>query len=220
MMNKPRPIPLKPFYMIRHGQTEANAARIMAGSIDSPLTELGREQAKHAQRIVALLKVKPAAVFHSHLSRARDTANIINEALDVKTYEDPNLGEIHAGQLEGAPYEECEDLFNGWPIIEGGEHPNEFFTRVKHGKSNAIKRYNEPVLIVCHGGVMRAFGEIHGISIPGRFQNAHLYEFIPNQEKQHFPWDVFDYDLCEKTENLTRKKSDIYEYALASQIAS
>ncbi len=38
-------IPAKPFYMIRHGQTEANRDLILQGQMDSPLTTLGREQA-------------------------------------------------------------------------------------------------------------------------------------------------------------------------------
>lgn len=213
------PIPLKRFYMIRHGQTEANAARLMAGSIDSPLTEFGRQQAIAAQKTVAALQNKPVAIFHSHLSRARDTAHIINETLSVELFEDPDLGEIHAGQLEGAPYDDCNTLFNDWPIIKDGENPNEFFERVKRGKSRAIDKFNDPILIVCHGGVMRAFGEIHGIATPGRFENAHLYEFIPNPEKQNFPWDVFDYKLCPETENLIQTKSTIYDSEAVSKIA-
>lgn len=214
------PIPLKPFYMIRHGQTEANAARLMAGSIDSPLTEHGRKQAIQAQKVVSKLDVKPVAVFHSHLSRARDTATTINEALNAPIHEDENLAEIHAGILEGAPYEECGHIFNAWPHVEGGEDPKDFFERVRKGKSKAIELFNEPVLIVCHGGVMRAFGEIHGIATPGAFQNAHLYEFTPNEQKIHFPWDVFDYQLCDQTENLIRTKSDIYDSGLSPKIAS
>ncbi|MBX2833542.1 MAG: histidine phosphatase family protein, partial [Micavibrio sp.] len=31
-------VPIKHFYMIRHGQSEANAAKILAGHTDSPLT--------------------------------------------------------------------------------------------------------------------------------------------------------------------------------------
>ena len=35
------------FYIIRHGQSEANAKGILQGSqIDTPLTELGRSQAQ------------------------------------------------------------------------------------------------------------------------------------------------------------------------------
>lgn len=213
------PVPAKRFYMIRHGQTEANAAQIMAGSIDSPLTELGREQARQVQKVVAAIETKPVAIFHSHLSRARDTALIINEALNVPVYEDPGLAEIHAGELEGAPYDQCRDIFERWPTVPGGESPNEFFERVKQAKLRALKRFNEPVLIVCHGGVMRAFGAIHDLPVPGKFENAHLYEFCPQSEKPQFPWDVYDYRLCPDTEKLIKSKSGIYESASAPSIA-
>ena len=71
-------IPSKHFYMIRHGQTEANAAQIMAGSIDSPLTALGRQQAKNVHDILENLEIKPKTIIHSHLSRAKETAEILN----------------------------------------------------------------------------------------------------------------------------------------------
>lgn len=212
-------IPPKRFFMIRHGQTEANAAQIMAGSMDSPLTETGRSQAKEVQKVIAALETKPAAIFHSHLSRARDTALIINEALGVPVYEDESLAEIHAGDLEGAPYEDCKDLFESWPTIPNGETPNEFFQRVKQAKQRALERFNEPILIVCHGGVMRAFGAIHGLPIPGKFENAHLYEFCPQIEKPNFPWTVFDYKICPQTEKLIKSESTIYESVSADSIA-
>lgn len=213
-------IPAKPFYMIRHGETEANAARIMAGSIDSPLTENGRLQAYEAQKAVEALRIKPVAIFHSHLSRARDTAMIINENLGLPSFEDSDLAEIHAGDLEGASYEECVELFNGWPTIPNGESPDEFFSRVKRGKSRAIEKFNEPILIVCHGGVMRAFGDMHGLQTPGKFKNAHLYEFQPTTQKSNFPWNVFDYEICPKTENLIKSRATIYDSASADKMAS
>lgn len=206
--------------MIRHGQTEANAARKMAGSMDSPLTELGRQQAYAVHNVIKALDTKPAAIFHSHLSRARDTAAIINEVLDVELFEDADLAEIHAGVLEGAPYEECDHIFTSWPDIPEGETANGFFDRVKRGKTKAINAFDEPVLIVCHGGVMRAFGEIHGVETPGRFENAHLYGFFPNANKTDFPWDIFDYRFCEETQTLKKSPSYIYETSVDDAIAS
>ena len=67
---------------------------------------------------------------------------------------------------------------------------------------------------------MRAFGEIHGVPTPGRFQNAHLYEFVPNPQKQNLPWNIFDYKLCSETQNLIRTESNIYDLDSASKIAS
>lgn len=215
------PLPLKPFFMIRHGQTEANAAEIMAGSLDSPLTALGRDQAKAARDVVANLKQKPVAIYHSHLSRARDTAAIINEALNVEMREDADLAEIHAGEWEGVKYDACIHFLDDWAHPPGGETPDEFFERIKRGKSRAISAHDEPVLIVCHGGVMRAFGELYGLRVPGRFENAHLYEFIPAAEQPRFPWQVHDYRLCNNTRTLLKNEAGIYADVLsADAIAS
>lgn len=209
------PLPLKPFYMIRHGQTEANAAEKMAGSLDSPLTALGRDQAKTARDVVATLSVKPVAIFHSHLSRARDTAHIINEVLGAPMFEDADLAEIHAGEWEGITYDACRHFLDDWAQAPGGETPDEFFERIKRGKSKALQMFNEPILIVCHGGVMRAFGELYNLRVPGRFANAHLYEYSPKSEilerSEKFPWQVHDYTLCNTTRTAIKNISRIYE---------
>lgn len=202
-------LPLRHFYMMRHGQTEANANEVMAGSTDSPLTKLGREQAFQAQKIVSMLEKKPTHIYHSHLSRARDTAAIINEVLHIEMTQDPDLAEICAGSMEGRPWSECIDIFDGWVQTPGGEHPNDFFTRVKNGKTRALSAENSLPLIVCHGGVMRAFGALYGYDAPALFKNAHLYEFMPAQE-EHFPWTVYDYELCSETKILKRNLSDMY----------
>ena len=211
-------IPLQHFYMIRHGQTEANANQVMAGSTDSPLTQFGIEQAHQAKKIVKLLDIHPAAIYHSHLSRARDTAAIINEALNLPMFEDPDLSEICAGEMEGRPWEDCVGIFEGWVQTPGGEHPKDFFARVKNGKTRAIENTDGVPLIVCHGGVMRAFGALYGYDAPAIFKNAHLYEFVPAEEEP-FPWTVYDYELCSETKVLKRNLSSIYQ-APADEIAS
>lgn len=202
-------LPVKQFYMIRHGETEANAAQIMAGWTDSPLTETGRQQARKTQKIFLNLEIRPTAIIHSNLSRAKETAEIINQVLNIDLHEDPDLAEMNAGDMEGQPYETVRPLFEGWPIIKNAEHPQEFFDRVKRAKRKALSM-NGPVLIVCHGGVMRAFGEIYGISAPSKFKNAHLHDFHPNDEAMHFPWNVYHYDICDITGSILKEKSEMY----------
>lgn len=188
------PLPLKHFYMIRHGQTEANEAQIMAGSLDSPLTDMGKDQARAVQNTVKTLEIKPSAIIHSNLSRARDTAAIINEALNVPMYEEPDVAELHAGDWEGVPYDECSDLLSGWPTPPNGESFDEFCARIKRGKRNVLNQHDGPILIVSHGGVFRALGGLYGLKTPGIFRNCHLYEFQPDTSHKHFPWSVFSYD--------------------------
>ncbi len=206
------PLPLKHFYMMRHGQTEANASEIMAGSTDSPLTEFGREQAQTAQKVIQKIAPLPVKIFHSHLSRARDTAAIINEVLNAPMIEDPDLAEICAGDMEGRPWSECTGIFDGWVQTPGGEHPDDFFIRVKRAKKRALNETPDgSPLIVCHGGVMRGFGAIYGADAPALFRNAHLYEFTPSTDK-NFPWQVFDYEICSKDNIVKKNISHMYKY--------
>lgn len=192
-------IPRKHFYMIRHGETEANAARIMAGSLDSPLTENGRNQARAIHVVIEALSVRPARIIHSQLSRARDTAMIINEALSVAIHEDPDYAELHAGDWEGVPYDDCPQLLKDWIDPPGGESCNDFFARIKRAKIRALEDETGPVMIVTHGGVFRAFLKLHNINLEG-VKNCMLYEFEPMENLEGkptspFPWNVWRYDI-------------------------
>ncbi len=198
------PLPAKHFYMIRHGETEANRDRIMAGSMDSPLTDNGRNQAQSVQDIVLKLEIRPSIIVHSNLSRARETARIINEALNVPIYEDPDLAELHAGDWEGVPYEVCDELLTGWPTPPNGETFTDFCSRIKRGKINNLSKHEGPILIVSHGGVFRGLGGIYGLHTPGIFKNCHLYEFQP-ADIETFPWHVWSYEECG-----TRLKSEVF----------
>lgn len=187
-------IPAKHFYMIRHGQTEANLNRIMAGSLDSPLTALGRQQADEARIIIEQLEVKPTRIIHSNLSRARDTAHIINTNLGLPMDEDPDIAEIHVGELEGAPWEACQ-FFDEFIDPPSGETFPQFFQRIQRAKKRALENNPGPVLIVCHGGVFRALWKMYGHNMAG-VRNCHLHEFMPLPERKTFPFlsHVYDYD--------------------------
>ncbi len=201
-------IPAKHFYMIRHGQTEHNAARLLAGHTDSQLTDLGRTQATAVQNVVSRLEVKPEFIVHSNLSRARDTATIINEALDVPMTEDADIAEHYCGDWEGTPYSECESMLTGWDTPPNGECFDAFCARIKRCKINTLNKPESPALIVCHGGVFRGFGRLYSLNTPGIFKNCHLYEFIPNSENPAFPWDVWSYH--HEDEILHRSKETVF----------
>ncbi len=187
-------IPLKRFYMIRHGQTIANKERVMAGWTDSPLTEKGRRQAKEALTALHALETKPKTIVHSNLSRARDTAEILNTALNAPIHETKNLAEIHAGDWEGVSYDiSYQPLVTG-NNPPGGETYETFCLRVARGISHYMDSHDNPVLFVTHGGVFRAMGMFYGVTAYG-FKNCHLYEFEPNPDSKTFPWIVWQYDI-------------------------
>ncbi len=184
------------FYMIRHGQTEANAAEIMAGQMNSPLSELGRRQAELARTVVEGLEIAPKIIVHSHLDRARDTALTINRSLNLPMIEDKDISEIFVGEWEGTNYRISLELYLEGVDPPGGESHASFRKRV----SNCVRRHcsghEGPVLFVCHGGVMRAVAGIFGFNFD-RFLNCHLYEFQPVLTGDLSRWKVWQHDLME-----------------------
>lgn len=102
-------------YLVRHGQTVFNLERRHQGYIDSPLTELGREQARRAGiALAALLDPPDTVVFSSPLGRAFQTAKIVAEAVAIERpiIVDPDLMEIGMGSCEGITEAE---MAKRWP---------------------------------------------------------------------------------------------------------
>ncbi len=83
--------------LLRHGQASANAAGLLLGRTDAPLTETGRRQ---AAALAAMLGAVTRLV-SSPLVRARDSAVALG--LEVEIEVDDRWIEIDYGTLEGAP---------------------------------------------------------------------------------------------------------------------
>lgn len=190
-------LPARRFYMMRHGESLANVAGTLAGSIDSPLSPTGLAQARQARRVVETLPVPPALIVHSARSRARDTARIVNESLRLPMREDADLGEIHGGDLEGQPYDIFRDHVRQRKDPPGGERLDDFAARIGRAIARALSILPpddpSPILIVAHGGTFRAFGELYGVSIRG-VENCHLIDCIPDPEQGGFPWVLREYE--------------------------
>uniref|UniRef100_UPI00227E2942 histidine phosphatase family protein n=2 Tax=Enterobacterales TaxID=91347 RepID=UPI00227E2942 len=85
-------------YLVRHGETEWNAARRIQGQSDSPLTAMGEHQARLVARRVS--KEGITHIITSDLGRTRRTAQIIADACGCEVISDPRLRELHMGVLE------------------------------------------------------------------------------------------------------------------------
>jgi len=146
------------FYLVRHGESEANAARRFAGQSDSPLTARGRRQAEMVAKELA--KVKFDKVVSSDLSRTRDTAEIIARAQGVPVEIVPELREIDVGDRTGQTFDEVaglpewkDDGFVAWP---GGETLDQVLARTLAAIDRlAGENPGRTILVVGHGGVNR-----------------------------------------------------------------
>jgi broad specificity phosphatase PhoE len=87
---------------VRHGQSTLNAAGLLTGQLDPPLTPLGREQAAALTDVAA----RPFDLYlHSGARRAAETLQIACAAAglpDVAMRADPRWRERSFGDLEGA----------------------------------------------------------------------------------------------------------------------
>jgi len=152
--------------VVRHGQTQWNVEGRWQGTLDSPLTELGRKQALDAAKIVAEYRLD--AVYSSPVGRAVETARIILsssnlpiipvEALrerDHGVYEGLNAAEIEE-RYPGTRYRDCGVSRETWAPPEG-ESMAEVRERVRQFLLDLASRHSgQTVLLVTHSGVVRA----------------------------------------------------------------
>ena len=152
------------FTVIRHGETVANLNCVIQGQSDVPLSPAGEKQARLlAQR---WRRRRFAAVYSSDLSRAVRTAEIVTGGAEIATT--PELREMDLGKWVGHTTAEVAELFpDEWRAFRsasvdcrasGGESRQELLERVTRFFRTAAERHPEQnVLVVTHGGVLRAF---------------------------------------------------------------
>ena len=137
----------RPFFYLRHGETETNRLGLITGATDIELNARGREQALAAARLIQGLKVD--AIYSSPLRRARDTAECVARAVGVPVILVQGIAERGFGELEGKP----RRLLVREATPPGGESLTAFTARVLAALAG-MAGGNRP-LIVAHSGVFR-----------------------------------------------------------------
>lgn len=151
--------------LVRHGETDWNAAGRWQGQTDVPLNATGRAQ---AFALAARLRAEGVrAIATSDLCRARGTAEIVGEALGLPVaFVDADLRERAYGHWEGLTRWECEARFpEEWARHvsdprappPAGESTDALLARILPAIQRAAERLESPAVLVTHGGVMRAF---------------------------------------------------------------
>lgn len=156
-------------YLIRHAESVANAANLLAGRTDFPLTATGKND---AAALAADFSSSHAvdAIWCSPLLRAQQTAAPFVLACDAPLRLDERLQEQHLGRFSGLSYPEveadpayCRERSARWDWIpEGGgesyrmiaDRAQEFLTDLRaHCANEGIAR----VLLVTHAVTLRLF---------------------------------------------------------------
>jgi broad specificity phosphatase PhoE len=187
----------KSFYFIRHGESEWNKMNKFAGGqIDTILTDLGREKALDRMPVFNKLSPMPTHIIHSTLSRAADTAAILNQDRNIPMIANYNLREIDAGEWAGMDNHEVKQKWIGGFSAPNGESLNDFAIRIQKAFNEILSKddYSTP-LIVAHGRIVNAIDTIYKIPMRSlQVQNCEILKFIPSTKNQ-YPWDVYKCDL-------------------------
>lgn len=150
--------------LLRHGQTDWNAQARFQGQADIPLNEIGQRQARAAGR--ALARLGADAVWCSPLTRTRQTAQPLLDALRLEPHFDDRLKEIHVGSWEGFTVDEIErdhpEFYEGLRAgrdmrrSETGETAEETGQRCAQAlREIATAHEGQRVVVVSHGVALK-----------------------------------------------------------------
>lgn len=155
--------PKKTLLIIRHGETEWNAAHRFQGHGDSPLNETGRKQVAALGRRMQAIQFD--TLVSSDLGRAQETAAVIAGCTGHAVQLDRRLRERNYGVLEGLTvpqiteqYGEVLDQFNKDDpeyVLPGGESHRQHYQRnVAFFDDFLSGRFGTNVAAVAHGGAL------------------------------------------------------------------
>ena len=164
--------------LLRHGQSEWNAAGRWQGQADIALSAFGEQQAQDAaERLASQGRGPFRAVVASDLQRTVRTAEIMASRLGVTTVElEPGLREFDAGEWSGLTRPQIEErwpgLLEAWGRnrliqVPGGEARAHFIERIADAVTRIARRYaGHEVLVISHGGVIGTLQDV-GTGEPG-----------------------------------------------------
>jgi probable phosphoglycerate mutase len=146
---------------MRHGEADNNVNRILVGRhIESHLTEIGRQQVRDTANYLKEIVIDK--VFVSPVIRARETAEIVCDVINLDYEIDERLYEIELGKLVGMNYEDIIEKHGNLflKFYSGDEqmlddYGVESFTsvkmRIKHLLDETMERYpDKNIIFVTH----------------------------------------------------------------------
>ena len=187
-----------PIYFIRHGKSEANERNQFAGRQDSPLTHLGKAQARQAGHAIVRKGLIFDEIHVSPLQRARFTAQKIaeisgNPAAPVHISE--ALVERHFGFLQGRnkslwkkvlgyhQYDELLHSSRGAP--QNGETSYEMYYRVRNYYEQVLRpasQSGKTILVVAHKYIVEMFALIVADLTPEDYCDFKIPNSRPSSE--------------------------------------
>ncbi len=154
------------FFVLRHGETTANADRRIQGRSEYPLNDNGRAQAADLAGYLADKGIE--RVFHSPLSRAAETAAIVSSLLGLGPPEaEPLLVELDTGRFSGLTLEEIETRYpeeyrrfkrRSWEAVPDAERASQLYLRAMkawEALGSAAMDSGGNIAAISHGGTIQ-----------------------------------------------------------------
>ena len=151
---------------MRHGRSRADDEGAVEGRYDSPLTEVGRSQARARAEELRSKGGDFDVIIASSLVRASETAEIVGGILGVEVEIDGDWMEIDNGPVAGLPREEAlekyplPDFQNPFdPLVvsaNAGESAWALHCRAARALEKVVRRGPGQYLVVSHGAILDA----------------------------------------------------------------
>lgn len=178
-------IPKRPFYFLRHGQTDWNLEGRYQGHSDIPLNATGIAQAQAAAACLACVPIN--RIVASPLIRAVATAAIVAEKLQKPIHIDRGLVERNFGAFDGLVIHDIKAQHGLGPnqssrdILPPDADPfHEIFERIPPVVGKWMAAYpNELLLFVGHGGVFDALHN-HMLGPRSGRESSHAIPYLAN----------------------------------------
>ena len=165
--------PFTDVVFMRHGTAISNIEQFIDAGIrgeENPLTDEGRKEVEAT--IKSLKKSGITRVVSSPVCRAKQTAQMVADALQIPISFDARLGEIGAGVYDGKYFEEylgARGSLESWKKRgtekDGIESYADLETRMKAVIQDVLTEHvGEKVLIVSHGDALAAYMEWAGVA--------------------------------------------------------
>ena len=187
-------------YLIRHGETVWNAARIVQHP-HTPLSERGEDQARRLGK--RLRSERLGAILSSDYARALATAEAVKRTTGAPIHVQTSLRERSLGDHRGTAFEDLEvDVFGADYHPPNGESWPQFHTRVEQAWqqiSEFARSADGDIAVVSHALVCRALVE-HEVSLPESLRRERLR--FGNTSVTHIEGPPFEVTLLDCTAHL------------------
>jgi broad specificity phosphatase PhoE len=156
------------FYLVRHGQSQANVDRIVQGpSVDTHLTEKGRKQAEELAETLADIHFD--AIYSSDTVRSKETAEIINKRFHSPLLTNATIRERSFGNYVGTNVEAFLAKYKNFDAMSTDEKLAYQIDENEESNLSGLKRLSsfltavagenpeKTILVVTHEGLIRSF---------------------------------------------------------------